>query len=141
MPFLSKESGNDLCLKKDGVLCVVYVVPEAAQSDQAVLDALAKVQDSFTRRIERGISFNFMRLDVSSDSDFAGVLNLEAAEIPGLVVLNPGKKKRYMKHEYELTEEGVAKSLDKILGGDARFKMIKGNKLPELQSEYAAFVQ
>lgn len=30
VPFLSKESGNDLCLKKDGVLCVVYVVPEAA---------------------------------------------------------------------------------------------------------------
>lgn len=106
-----------------------------------MLDALAKVQDSFTRRIERGISFNFMRLDVSSDPDFAGVLNLEASEIPGLVVLNPGKKKRFMKHEYELTEEGVSKSLDKILGGDARFKMIKGNKLPELQSEYAAFVQ
>jgi len=26
--------------------------------------------------------------------------------------------------------------LDKILGGDARFKNIKGNKLPELVSDY-----
>lgn len=40
VPFLSKESGNDICLKKDGILCVIYTVPEAAKSDEAVLTAL-----------------------------------------------------------------------------------------------------
>lgn len=28
-PYLTKDSGNDVCLKKDGTLCVVYVVKEA----------------------------------------------------------------------------------------------------------------
>lgn len=37
-------------------------------------------------------------------------------------------------HEGEISGEAVEASLDKILGGDARFKAIKGNKLPELIS-------
>ena len=28
IPFLSRESGNDICLKKDGLLCVIYTVPQ-----------------------------------------------------------------------------------------------------------------
>ena len=39
-------------------------------------------------------------------------------------------------HETEITESNIEATLDKILGGDARFKNIKGNKLPELVSEY-----
>jgi hypothetical protein len=49
--------------------------------------------------------------------------------VPGLVVLNPGKKKRFLKGEHGLTQAGISETLDKILGGDARFKMIKGNNL------------
>jgi hypothetical protein len=33
LPFLNKDSGNDLCLIKDGTLCVMYVVPNAASSN------------------------------------------------------------------------------------------------------------
>jgi hypothetical protein len=51
-------------------------------------------------------------------------------------VLNPGKRKRFLIHEGEITEANIEKTLDTILGGDARFKNIKGNKLPELVSEY-----
>jgi len=29
-PYLSKESGNDICLKRDGTLCVIYIVPDAS---------------------------------------------------------------------------------------------------------------
>ena len=37
VPFLNKESGNDICLKKDGILCVIYAVPNAAASELAVM--------------------------------------------------------------------------------------------------------
>lgn len=37
VPFLSKDSGNDICLKKDGVLCVIYVLPTQADSDRTVV--------------------------------------------------------------------------------------------------------
>jgi len=50
--------------------------------------------------------------------------------------LNPGKRKRFLVHTGDITESGIEGTLDKILGGDARFKNIKGNKLPELTSEY-----
>jgi hypothetical protein len=50
--------------------------------------------------------------------------------------MNPGKRKRFLIHEGAITGEGIEKTLDKILGGDARFKNIKGNKLPALVSAY-----
>jgi len=132
VPFLSKDSGNDICLKKDGVLCVIYVVPEQAQASREVVQAMEWAKAVFESKIERGITFMFMQLDVSQESEFASVFNFEDGEVPGLVVLNPGKKKRYLKSEYALDKEGITNTLDKILGGDARFKMIKGNKMPDL---------
>ena len=141
IPFLSKDSGNELCLKKDGILCVIYLVKSAAESDPAVLDAFANVKEAFTSKIERGITFNFLRLDVTAEADFAAPFALEDGQVPGIVVLNPGKKKRFLKHEYDLTEEGITQTLDKILGGDARFKIVKGNKLPELTQSHDIFLQ
>lgn len=37
IPYLSKESGNDICLKKDGILCVIYVLKSAADSDEEIV--------------------------------------------------------------------------------------------------------
>ena len=141
VPFLSKDSANDVCLKKDGVLCVIYVVPTAASSDQSVISAMSNVKDMFESKIERGITFNFMRLDVSQEPDFAATFNFEDGQVPGIAVLNPGKKKRFLKSEYGLTQQGITDTLDKILGGDARFKIIKGNKLPEISKEHAQYLQ
>lgn len=56
--------------------------------------------------------------------------------MPSIIVLNPGKRKRFLLHEGPITAEAVQNSLEKILGGDAKFKTIKGNKLPELVSMY-----
>ena len=81
-----------------------------------------------------------MRLDVSAEPAFSGLFNLEEGEVPGIVVMNPGKKKRYLKHEYELNKDGMSQTLDKILGGDARFKMIKGD-IPDFTNEHAVFTQ
>lgn len=51
-------------------------------------------------------------------------------------MLNPGKRKRFLIHEGEITESNIENTLDKILGGDARFKNIKGNTIPALVSDY-----
>ena len=52
------------------------------------------------------------------------------------MILNPGRRKRFLIHEGEISEKGIEVTLDKILGGDARFKAIKGNKMPDLVSNY-----
>jgi len=57
-------------------------------------------------------------------------------DYPRLVVLNPGKRKRILIHDGDVSEKAITKTLDKILAGDAKFKVVKGNKLPDLVSEY-----
>jgi hypothetical protein len=52
------------------------------------------------------------------------------------VVLNPGKRKRFLVHDGAVTQAGIEHTLDQILGGDAKFKIVKGNKLAELVSDY-----
>jgi len=52
-----------------------------------------------------------------------------------LIVLNPSKRKRYLVLDKEINSENIGKKLikeillEKIINGDARFKMIKD--LPE----------
>lgn len=119
----------------------MYVLKSAADSDEKIVKAFQNIQDRFTSKLERGITFSYMRLDSTAEAGFAEALKLEADQLPALVILNPGKKKRFMVSEYSLDEDGITQTLDKILGGDARFKMISGNKLPELTQEHAFFTQ
>lgn len=129
-PYLDKESGNDICLKKDGTLCVIYVVGDKSQNDETVLQHFKDVKEKFTSQIARGITFSFIRLDASTEPEFAAMFNLES--MPATVIMNPGKRKRFLLHD----KDDLGETLDVILGGDARFKAIKGNKLAELVSEH-----
>lgn len=135
VPKLAVESANDICLKKDGALCIVLIVKDEASLDNKMLDELNAVGQNFASKISRGISFYFMWMDASAEKDFAATFNLED-QYPRLVILNPGKRKRFLLHEGEINEKSIEKTLDRILGGDARFKAIKGNKLPDLVSTY-----
>jgi hypothetical protein len=134
VPEMTKDSGNDICLKKDGALCLMLVVKDKSQLEQSKLDVLDSVGQGFASKISRGIQFYFSYLDASAEPEFASTFAVE--EYPALVVLNPGKRKRFLLHEGEITEANIEKTLDKIMGGDAKFKNIKGNKLPELVSDY-----
>ena len=95
---------------------------------------LDSVGQGFASKISRGIQFHFSFLDESAEPEFTKTFGLE--NYPALVILNPGKRKRFLLHEGEITEANIEKTLDTILGGDARFKNIKGNALPELVSDY-----
>jgi hypothetical protein len=53
-----------------------------------------------------------------------------SADKESLVMLNPGKRKRYLLHEGEYTEQAITSTIDKILAGDGSFKRL-GDKLPE----------
>jgi hypothetical protein len=77
-----------------------------------------------------------MSLDASAEPAFANMFDLKTADLPKVVILNPGKRKRYLVHDKSINESEVSKTLDKILGGDAKFINIKGNTLPALVSKY-----
>ena len=125
VPELTKDSANDICLKKDGSLCVIMLVKEKATLEEPKLDLLDSVSQSFTSKISRGVQFIFSWLDVSKETAFADIFGVE--EFPKLVILNPGKRKRFMLHDGDISASAIEATFDKILGGDARFKNIKGN--------------
>lgn len=136
VPQMTKDSANDICLKKDGALCVILVTNSANQAEESTLAAMKSVGEGFASKISRGISFYFSWLDASTEPEFAKTFDIAESDLPKLVVLNPGKRKRYLVHDGEVSTSSLEKTLDTILGGDARFKAIKGNKLPDLVSEY-----
>lgn len=82
----------------------------------------------FDNKLGRGSTYKFMWLDVTTESKWKPVFEVEG--YPSVVVLNPGKRKRYVRHEGELNTESIRSTLEKINGGDARFKAIKGG-LPD----------
>jgi len=136
VPQMTQDSANDICLKKDGSLCVVLVVPNKAALNENTISEMNKVGQAYESKISRGINFIFSWLDASEEPEFANTFELPEPSQPALLVLNPGKRKRFLLHEGAITESTIGDTLDKILGGDARFKNIKGNKLPELVSMY-----
>lgn len=56
--------------------------------------------------------------------------------MPKVVILNPGKRKRFLVHEKDINESEISATLDRILGGDAKFTNVKANQLPELVTKY-----
>lgn len=91
LPHLSKSSGNDICFKKDGTLCVIYV--HGGKSDAIKEATLNNVNDNFAKAVTRGIRFSFMKLDLSKEAQFAAAFGVESE---AFVVLNAGKRIRFL---------------------------------------------
>ena len=136
VPQLALDSADDICLKKEGALCVIYVVKSAAEKNSEVAEQLYQTGQSFASKISRGISFYFMWLDATQEQKFAGMFGIAENDLPKVVILNPGKRKRYLVHNGDTSESSISATLDKILGGDAKFTNIKGNSLESLVSKY-----
>lgn len=41
-----------------------------------------------------------------------------------VVILNPGKRKRFAVHEGPINREAISQSIERIIGGDAKFNRI-----------------
>lgn len=134
VPQLTLDSGNDICLKKDGSLCIIMVVKDGASVDKKAMDQIGELGEEYESKISRGIAFRFMWLDASTEPQFTSTFELES--YPQIVVMNPGKRKRFLVHDGDISVSSVKQTLELILSGDARFKAIKGNKLPDLVSKY-----
>lgn len=57
-----------------------------------------------------------------------------------VIVLNPGKRKRYTNHEGEISKDSISLTLDAISGGDARFNRISELPTFEMRSEWLTYL-
>merc|ERR1712050_214516 len=89
----------------------------------------------FTSQLsDRGAKMKWMWMDMQLETKFKDLF--DPALLPSAVVFNPHKRLRFAKmdhgedNEIKGNEASIANLMDKVLGGDARFKMVPGQKLP-----------
>jgi len=132
IPELTAKSSNSICFKGEG-LCVIYLKEGAiAQTETDMLTGLSK---KFTSQLsDRGAKMKFMWMDLGVESGFKDLFKV--AQLPSAVVFNPHKRLRFTKldhgeeGEVKGDEAGLSNLVDKVLGGDARFSPVPGQKLP-----------
>merc|ERR1719511_308836 len=132
VPELTAKSQADICFKGEG-LCVIYL--KDGTLSQGETDMLSGLTKKFTSQLsDRGAKMKWMWMNLAEESAFRALF--EPEQLPSAVVFNPHKRLRFAKMDHgedgELpgNDENLNRLMDKVLGGDARFKMVPGQKLP-----------
>jgi hypothetical protein len=136
VPELTAKSHQDVCFKGDG-LCVIYL--KDGEASQAEIEMLTGLSKKFTSQLsDRGAKMKWMWLNLAIETQYKTLF--EPSQTPSAVVFNPHKRLRFASMEADQVgnEDGITKLLDKVLGGDARFKMVPGQKLPGWAQREAA---
>jgi len=140
VPELTAKSQADICFKGEG-LCVIYL--KDGDLSPAETDMLTGLSKKFTSQLsDRGAKMKWMWMNVKVETEFKALF--DPSELPSAVVFNPHKRLRFAKldhgeeGEIKGDERGISGLLDKVLGGDARFKMVPGQKLPGWAKREAA---
>jgi len=131
VPELTARSHQDVCFRGDG-LCVIYL--KDGELSQPETDMLTGLSKKFTSQLsDRGAKMKWMWMNLAMEAEYKALF--EPSELPSAVVFNPHKRLRFTKLDHvdgdvKGDEKGIAGLMDKVLGGDARFKMVPGQKLP-----------
>jgi hypothetical protein len=137
IPEVSGPSHKDVCFKSEG-LCVMYLKGKGPLSGEEE-SMLKGLQDKHTSQLSgRGTVLKWMWMDLGVEKEFKKLFDV--AELPGVVVFNPHKRLRFTKADLDkpVTSSDIDSLIEKILGGDARFKIVKGQKLPAFATRAAA---
>merc|ERR1711871_33550 len=118
---LTHENINSVCFGHKHPMCVLGLLGAEQNPYKSVISDVAK---KF-----RNDPFSFVYADVSRQTDFLAGFGLTAAQLPAVVLVKLGKRKRYaVLSSFDVA--GISKSLDDALGGGMQFKKL--SELPEL---------
>lgn len=73
--------------------------------EKNITEALKELNVAYDRKIDRGSKFKFMWLDADQEADYAKAFEFDNKD--KIVVLNPGKRKRYFEHPGDLTFDSI----------------------------------
>jgi len=132
VPELTSKSATDICLGQDKTLCVILFAAQKPDGD--VLETLKTLKIEFTSRMEGSLTYKFMWINSKRQSHWVRELGVEDTDKMSVRVLNPGRRKRFVKMDDDFSYGGVKRVLERISGGDARFININRD-LPKLAEE------
>jgi len=127
-PEINLQSGNDICFKVESILCVILV--NNGKPDQKLSNIMSELQNFLSPKIDRGIKYKFGWMNSETQTRFTDVI--QVSSVPKLLIVNPGKRKRFYLSDEELNMESFENIFEKLASGDLRFKMFPGNEFPEL---------
>jgi len=132
VPELTAKSSSSICFKGEG-LCVIYLKDGA--TDPKETEMLTGLSKKFTSQLsDRGAKMKFMWMNLALETAFKDLF--KPAQLPSAVVFNPHKRLRFTNLDHgedgdvKGDEAGINNLVDKVLGGDARFSPVPGQKLP-----------
>lgn len=138
LPELNKDSANDVCFKVEGVICVVLLNNNGEESkvDSALAEIMSDLQNHLNPKMDYGgIKYKFAWLNTKKQSDFVNVIGANFDNTNNnykVMIINPGKRKRYYLIEEDVSFENLKNIFDKLISGDLRFKQFNKNTIPEL---------
>jgi len=128
IPEFTGPSHQDICIKPDG-LCVIYLTDGPITDKETSM--LTSLKGKYTSQLsDRGTILKWMYMNLALEPEYKTLFAPDVT--PGVVIFNPHKRLRFTKlEEKTATSENIAGLVDKLMGGDARFTMVKGQKLPK----------
>ena len=138
LPELNKESASDVCFKVDGIICVILLNNKGEESkvDNNLADLMSEIQNYLSPKMDYGgIKYKFGWINTKKQPEFTSAVGADFSNVKDnykVMIINPGKRKRYFVVDEEVTFENLRNTFDKLASGDLRFKMFSGNNIPEL---------
>jgi hypothetical protein len=106
IPELTSKSANDICLNTNGVLCVIIFNND--KPSKTALDTAKEVRRLYDNKIDRGLKYNFMWINAGTQKGWKSAF--EITSVPSVLILNPGKRKRFIKIDGDLHFGALSKS-------------------------------
>lgn len=128
IPELFSKSANDICLGEKKVLCVILFHNGVPSKD--TIGVMKEIRRAYDNKSGRSVRFKFMWSDLTKQVDYTK--RMQIGNEPTIIILNPGRRKRYLKYPGIPTSDSLNGQLEKILGGDSRFTPLRPNELPKL---------
>lgn len=124
IPELTDASAKDVCLGLEKTLCVILFHP--GQPPVEIIDLLKNLKNSYDNNLNT-FAFKFSWIDSNKHSDWNDKLEVSDINTPTIRILNPGRRKRFLKLEDNVSQSSIEALFEKIFGGDARFTNLKGD--------------
>ena len=105
-PELNADSANEVCFKVDGIVCVLLLNKE--KPDDNLTNLFSELQNYLSPKINRGLKYKFGWLNTSVQKAFMASVDMEMGSGPFMVLVNPGKRKRFHVLSGGLEEENMS---------------------------------
>eukprot|EP00914_Ancora_sagittata_P008330 GHVO01016292.1.p1 GENE.GHVO01016292.1~~GHVO01016292.1.p1 ORF type:complete len:403 (+),score=55.67 GHVO01016292.1:287-1495(+) len=124
-PEMHRNSHQDVCFKHR-VLCVILLTDsDVSEENSELLESLSNRFSSSSS--DRGPKFRWMWMNVAEEPNWKELFNVDT--LPSVAAFFSGKRPRFtvLESGKEATFDSSKDFLDKILGGDAKFQIVKKN--------------